>query len=92
MPQDVSTLTEAIELVAAGSWAIDSALRCIDDDDAERARTVLVGAQDSIRDGLEGLRTVLESTVREAYERPEQLARAVASLQELAELSPSPED
>lgn len=91
MPQDVSTLTEAIELVAAGSWAIDSALRCIDDD-PERARTVLAGAQDSVRQGLDGLRNVLESTVREAYERPEQLARAVASLQELAELSPSPED
>lgn len=88
MAQDVTTLTQAIELVAAGSWAVDTALRCLADDDCERAREVLLSAQSTMREGLIGLSDVLDASVREHLERPERLARALDSLHELRELSP----
>ena len=90
MSQDVNTLTQAIELVAAGSWAVESALRCMATGDPGRARHVLEDARDAMRDGLEGLREVLESAVRAEFERPERLARALASLHELQELQVEP--
>lgn len=83
MPRDVTTLTQAIELVAAGSWAIDSAVRCLEAGDAERARQVLVNAQATVRDGLAGLREVLHAAMQDVHERPERLMRALASLEEL---------
>ncbi len=93
MSQDVnvSTYTQAIELVSAGSWAIDSALRCLEDGDVDRARSVLERAQSTVRDGLTGLSEVLETLVRDSYDRPERLARALESLQELRDLQPAGE-
>lgn len=89
MQEDVGTLTQAIELVAAGSWAIESALRCLDAGDVARAAQVLHDARDTVREGLVGLRGVLAESVRDSLERPERLARAVASLEELRELTAS---
>lgn len=91
MSQDAATLTDAIELVAAGSWAVDSALRCLENGDTERARAILGRAQGTVREGLSGLREVLERLMRDAYERPERLARALASLEELRGLAPPAE-
>ncbi|HVM40495.1 MAG TPA: hypothetical protein VM618_06920 [Acidimicrobiia bacterium] len=91
MSYDVATLTQAIELMAAGSWAVDTALRRLDDGDVDQARLVLDQAGATMRDGLAGLRTVLEEAVREAYERPTRLARALESLEQLRELAPRPE-
>lgn len=93
MSQDVnvSTYTEAVELVSAGSWAIASALRCLEAGDVERAQGVLAQAQSTVREGLSGLSEVLETLVRDSYERPERLARALESLQELRDLQPTAE-
>lgn len=88
MSQEVATLTQAIELVAAGSWAIESAIRCLQTGDQPRAREVLEGARDTLQDGLAGLSEVLDATVQASLERPERLARALASLEELRHLSP----
>lgn len=90
MYQDVSTLTRAIELVAAGSWAVESALRCMATGDPGRARRVLEDARGAMRQGLEGLHEVLDAAVRAEFERPERLARALASLQELHDLQLEP--
>lgn len=93
MSQDVnvSTYTEAVELVAAGSWAVDSALRCLEAGDVERAQDVLAQAQSTVREGLTGLSEVLENLVRDSYDRPARLARALESLQELRDLQPATE-
>jgi len=90
MKQDVTTLTQAIELVAAGSWAVESALRCLATDDSARAHRVLLEARDAMRQGLDGLREILDSTVRAELEQPERLARALASLKELQGLQLEP--
>ena len=87
MSQDVKTLTQAIELVAAGSWAVDAARKCLETGDPERARAVLDRASESMRQGLEALRDVLDETVRESYDRPAKLALALESLQELRSLA-----
>lgn len=87
---DVQSLTQAVELVAAGSWAIETAARCLAKDDAERAARVLEDARATIRDGLDGLRGVLDATVRAEFDRPERLARAIASLQELHDFQLEP--
>lgn len=90
MSQDVDTFTQAIELVAAGSWAVESALRCIATGDPGRARRILEDARDAMREGLHGLSDVLHVAVRAEFEKPERLARALASLQELQELQLEP--
>lgn len=90
MSRDVNTLTDAIELVAAGSWAVESALRCLATNDEARAQRVLEDARDTMRQGLEGLRGVLDGAVRAEFEQPERLARAVASLKELQDLQHEP--
>ena len=90
MSQDVNHLTDAIELVAAGSWAVESALRCLATDDLDRAQAILEEARVTMRQGLAGLRSVLEGAVRAELEKPERLARAIASLQELQDLQLEP--
>lgn len=90
MSRDVDTLTQAIELLAAGSWAVESALRCIATGDPARARHVLEEARTAMRSGLDGLRDVLAAAVQEEFDRPTRLARALASLQELQELQLEP--
>lgn len=87
---DVHSLTQAIELVAAGSWAIETASRCLANGDTERATRVLEDARATIRDGLDGLRDVLDAAVRAEFDRPERLARAIASLQELHDFQLEP--
>ena len=89
MAQDVNMLTAAIELVAAGSWAVESALRCLEAGDVERATDILRDARGTVRDGLNGLQGVLDESVRESLERPERLARAIYSLEQLRELQES---
>lgn len=88
--QDVDHLTKAIELVAAGSWAVESALRCLAAGDHDRAMQVLEDSRNAMRQGLEGLRGVLEGIVQAEFDQPERLARAVASLQELREFQLEP--
>ena len=90
MDQDVTTLTQAIELVAAGSWAVESALRCLKTGDETRAQQVLLEARHAMRQGLDGLREILESAMRAEFEKPERLARALASLKELQDLQLEP--
>lgn len=90
MNQDVTTLTQAIELVAAGSWAVESALRCLKTGDEARAQRVLSDARDAMRQGLVGLRDILDAAVRAEFEKPERLARALASLKELQDLQLEP--
>jgi hypothetical protein len=85
---EVKPLTQAIELVAAGSWAVDTALRRLEEGDVELARKVLTQGQATMRDGLAGLGALLETSVREAYDRPSALARALESLDELRDMAP----
>ena len=87
---DVRTLTQAIELVAAGSWAVERASRCLEAGDVDKATRVLSEARATVQDGLNSLRAVLEATVQADFDRPERLVRAIASLQELQDLQVEP--
>lgn len=87
---EVETLTRAIELVAAGSWAVETAARCLASGDAERAAEVLSEARATVQQGLDGLGGVLEQTMQATFDRPERLVRAIASLRELHDLQGEP--
>lgn len=90
--EDIPALTHAVELMAAGSWAVEGALRCLDADHPDEAYRMLVGARETLHEGLSGLRSVLEESVRAAYERPTRLARALEALEQLRDLAPAGSD